>query len=58
MRARIHGVAAQMKAFDYFFGVSLGCLLLQQGDNLSRTMQRADMSAAEGQEVVAILMLH
>ena len=56
MKARIQGVAAQMKAFDFFFGVSLGFLLLQHSDNLSRTMQRADMSAAEGQEVVAMTL--
>ena len=56
MKARIQGVAAQMKAFDFFFGVSLGFLLLQHSDNLSRTMQRADMSAAEGQGVVAMTL--
>ena len=56
MKSRIQGVAAQMKAFDFFFGVSLGFLILQHSDNLSRTMQRADMSAAEGQEVVAMTL--
>lgn len=38
MKARIHGVAAQMKKFD-FFGVSLGLLILRHTDNLSRTLQ-------------------
>ena len=52
MKARIQGVAAQMKKFDFFFGVSLGLLILRHTDNLSRTLQRADMSAAEGQEVM------
>ena len=52
MKARIQGVAAQMKKFDFFFGVSLGLLILRHTDNLSRTLQRGDMSAAEGQEVM------
>ena len=54
MKARIQGVAAQMMKFDYFFGVSLGLLILRHTDNLSRTMQTADMSAAEGQDVTAM----
>ena len=54
MKARIQGVAAQMMKFDYFFGVSLGLLILRHTDNLSKTMQKADMSAAEGQAVTAM----
>ena len=52
MKARIQGVTAQMKKFDFFFGVSLVLLILKHTDNLSRTLQRTDMSAAEGQEVM------
>ena len=52
MKARIQGVAAQMKKFYFYFGVSLGLLILRHTDNLSRTMQKAEMSAAEGQEVM------
>ncbi len=40
---------------DYFFGVSLGLLILQHSDNLSRTMQRPGMSAA-GQAVTAMTL--
>ena len=29
MKARIQGVTAQMKKFDFFFGVSLGLLILK-----------------------------
>ena len=54
MKARIQGVAAQMKMFESYFGVSLGLLILQHTDNLSRTMQKADMSAAEGQDVMCL----
>ncbi len=54
MKARIHGVSAQMKKFDFFFGVSLGLLILRHSDNLSKTMQKTDMSAAEGQAITAM----
>ena len=56
MKSRIQDVAAQMKTSDFFFGVSLGFLVLLHSDNLSCTMQRADMSTAEGQEVVAMTL--
>ena len=54
MKARINGVASQMKGFDFFYGVSLGQLILCHSDNLSRTLQRSDMSAAERQEVTRL----
>ena len=44
----------QMMKFDYFFGISLGLLILQHTDNHSKAMQRADMSAAEGQDITAM----
>ena len=54
MKARIQGVATQTMKFDYFFGISLGLLILRHTDNLSKAMQRADMSAAEGQDITAM----
>ena len=54
MKARIQGVSAQMMRFDYFFGVSLGLLILRHTDNLSKTMQKADISAAEGQAITVM----
>lgn len=56
MKAKIQGVAAQMSKFEYYFGISLGLLILGHSDNLSRTLQRADMSAAEGQEVAQMTL--
>ena len=56
MKARIQGVSAHMKKFEFFFGVSLGLLILRHTDNLSRTVQKEDMSAAEGQEVVSLTL--
>ena len=54
MKARIQGVSAQMMRFDYFFGVSLGLLILRHTDNLSKTMQKADILAAEGQAIAVM----
>ena len=56
MKARIQGVSAQMKKFEFFFGVSLGLLILRHTDNLSRTVRKQDMSAAEGQELVSLTL--
>jgi hypothetical protein len=43
-----------MKTFDFFFGASLGELLLRHSDNLSKTLQSSTMSAAEGQEIASM----
>ena len=57
MKARIQSVSAQMVHFDFFFGISLGLLILWHTDNLSKTMQKADMSTAEGQVVTTLSTL-
>lgn len=54
MKARIQGVSSQMDSFEYFYGVSFGNLILRHSDNLSRTLQKADISAAEGQEAATM----
>ena len=54
MKARILGVASQMKTFNYLFGIVLGDLILRHSDNLSRTLQKVDISAAQGQEVASM----
>ena len=54
IKARIHGVASQMKTFAYIFGIVLGDLILQHSDNLSCTLQKADISAAQGQKVTSM----
>ena len=43
-----------MRSLDFFFGVSLGELLLKHSDNLSKTLQSSSMSAVEGQEIADI----
>ena len=55
-KARIHGVSSQMKTFEYYFGISLGELVLRHSDNLSRTLQHKSLSAAEGQHVAAMVV--
>ena len=54
MKARVQGVAAQMMKFDYLFGVSLGQLISRHFDHLSKTMQKAQLLAAQGQVVAAM----
>lgn len=49
MKARVRGVQAAMKTFDFFFGCMLGESLLRQTDNLSKSLQQTLISAAEGQ---------
>ena len=53
--ARIIGVASQMATFDFYFGVYIGELILRHSDNLSRTLQKKDISAAEGQHVASLV---
>ncbi len=50
-KARILGVASQMRSFDYVFGNLLGQLVLNHADNLSATLQHQNLSAAEGQRI-------
>ncbi len=54
MKCRIRGVASYMESFDFFFGVTLGELILCHSDNLSMTLQSPNMSAAEAQQVVSM----
>lgn len=54
MKARILGVAAQMKTFEYFYAINLAELILRHSDNLSRTLQKTNISAAEGQDVASL----
>ena len=53
-KARILGVEAQMKTFNYLFGVLLGEVILRNTDNLSHTLQHQHLSAAEGQNVASL----
>lgn len=50
-KARIRGVATQMKTFTFVYGALLGEMIFKHADNLSSTLQHKSMSAAEGQQV-------
>ena len=54
VRSRITGVKAQMESFNYFFGISIGELILKHGDNLSKALQNECISAAEGQRLASM----
>ncbi|XP_062504942.1 zinc finger MYM-type protein 1-like [Corticium candelabrum] len=47
--AKVNGVATEMTKFDFLFGVMLGSRILRLVDNLSCTLQKKELSAAEGQ---------
>ena len=52
----IAGVSAQMQKFEFLYGVMLGQLILSHSDNLSHTLQKSDISAAEGQQVAELVV--
>jgi len=56
-KARMMGVAMQMNTFEFYYGVSLAHLLLRHTDNLSRTLQHKNISAAAGQQVAKKALL-
>ena len=55
-KARIQGVYAQMKTFNFLFGTVLGEMVLRHMDNLSKTLQAKALSAAEGQQVADMVV--
>lgn len=56
MKARIRGVSKHMEEFDFYFGVVLGELLLRHSDNLSATLQKEEMSAAQAQNIAQMTL--
>ena len=49
VRGRIIGCQAQMKKFDFFFGLNLSQRIFSHTDNLSETLHKAGISATSGQ---------
>ena len=54
---RLNGVAAVVQKFDFLFGTMLGELVFKHSDNLSKTLQKETLSAAEGQECAALIVM-
>ena len=43
-----------MLTFNFLFGISLGTLILQHSDNLSKSLQHDTITAAEGQQLAKL----
>jgi hypothetical protein len=54
IKGRIAGVNSQMSQYNTLFGLKLSERILKITDNLSRTLQKQSLSAAEAQELVAL----
>ena len=54
LKARIIGVKTMMTKFDFLFGCIMGKTLLNQADNLSKTLQNPKLSALEAQTISRI----
>ena len=51
VKARLNGVAAKMKEFDFLFCLLLAERILKHTDNLSKTIQATSMPAVEGRRL-------
>ena len=54
MKARIIGIETQMLTFNSLPGISLGTLILQHSDNLSKSLQHDAITAAEGHQLAKL----
>ena len=54
-KARINGVAFQIKKFDFVFGAILGEMISRHSDNLNQCLQKKTISAAEGQHIAKMV---
>ena len=52
MNSRVQGVKCVMKAFQFLFRCFLGNMIIKQTHNLSKTLQNATTSAAQGQDLL------
>ena len=50
IKARVIGVEATMRNFNFLFGLLLGERILKHTDNLSKTLQDPTLTASEGQQ--------
>ena len=56
-RPRIIGCEARMKSFELFYGLNLGNALYNMADNLSKTIQKENCSAIDGQKSATLQAL-
>lgn len=57
IKARVIGVEATMKRFNFLFGLLLGECILKHTDNLSKTLQDPTLTASEGQQCAELLCI-
>ena len=50
MKARIIGVQTKMQTFSLFYGLQLAIVVLSHSDNLSSSLQRAELCAVDVQK--------
>ena len=50
MKARIIGVQTKMQSFSFFYGLQLAIVVLSHSDNLSSSLQRAELCAVDAQQ--------
>ena len=48
LKARLAGILANMEKFEFYFGLWLAYTVLRHTDNLAKSLQKSDLSAAEG----------
>ena len=50
MKARIIGVQTKMQTFSFFYGHQFAIVILSHSDNLSSSLQRAELCAVHAQK--------
>ena len=50
MKARLIGVQTKMQTFSFFYGLQLAIAELSHSDNLSSSLQRAELCAMDAQK--------
>ena len=54
VKSRITGVSYQIETFDFYFGMQLGILVLRHCDNLSKAIQKPNLSAGDCQSLASL----
>ena len=54
MKARIQGIASQMRTFQFLFSLNLSEMILRHTDKLSQTLQSPELSSTEGQKIAML----
>ena len=54
IKAKIQGVSSQMETFQFYFALLLAEMVLRHTDNLSKTLQKPELSSLEGYEIAML----